>query len=281
MKRKMVVKKLVSMILVLVFVLASAVTMNAQATDRFYILDDDGPLRFYFDSEPISVEVVPHPVLDAVGVFTVNVGTTIFGQITAQHLPDDVWVWNEWITLSVLSGEWHMTQTQWDVSDRRNASFTFDAAGRFMVVAEAGAAIFEIEVVPGQAPAPQQPPTPQAHDAAQPIRVYIDGAPLSMDVPPQLVDGRTLVPLRAIFEALGAELEWNPETRTVTGTKGDTIVILTVGSTTPTVNGQVVPIDVPARIVDDRTLVPLRFVAESFGVDVDWDGSTRIVTITT
>jgi len=281
MKRKVVLKKLICMVLVLGFVLAGPV-MNAQGAERFALWEDAGdghPLRFYFDSEPISVTVVPHLVLDFMDVYTVSVGTTIFGEIVQPDLPDGVWVWNEWINLMDFSGA-QTDRPQWNVIERRNASFTFENVGRFMVVAEAQTAVFEIEVVEGPAPTPQQAPTPQP-SAEQPIRVYIDGVPLSMDVPPQLVEGRTLVPLRAIFEALGAEVDWNPETQTVIGTKGDIIVILTVGSMTPTVNGQVVPIDVPAQIVDDRTLVPVRFVAESFGVDVDWDSDTRTVTITT
>ena len=112
------------------------------------------------------------------------------------------------------------------------------------------------------------------------IEVLLDGAPIEFDVPPQVIDSRTLVPLRAIFEALGAEVHWNPETQVVTGTCANTTVVLPIGSTSPTVNGEVVPIDVPATIINQRTLVPLRFVAESFGVQVDWNAETRTITIT-
>jgi len=129
----------------------------------------------------------------------------------------------------------------------------------------------------GAVSAPPTTPTP----APAPVSVILDGAPLAMDVPAQMIDGRTMVPLRAIFEALGADVDWNEATRTITATKDDTTVILTLGSTTPTVNGQTVTIDVPAASVGGRTLVPLRFVAESFGVEVNWDGATRTVTITT
>jgi|GEM_PF-3539694 len=113
-----------------------------------------------------------------------------------------------------------------------------------------------------------------------PIEVRLDGTAIEFDVFPQVTDGRTLVPLRAIFEALGAEVSWNAETQTVTGTKGNTTVVLPIGSTSPTVNGQVVNIDVPGTVVNGRTLVPLRFVAESFGVHVNWDAEARQVTIT-
>lgn len=127
---------------------------------------------------------------------------------------------------------------------------------------------------------PQPPPTTPTTPTAAPINVLLDGTALTFDVPPQMVDGRTLVPLRAIFEALGAEVDWNDATRTITATKDATTVVLALGSTTPTVNGQTVTIDVPAAAIDGRTLVPLRFVAESFGVEVNWDGDTRTVTIT-
>jgi len=89
-----------------------------------------------------------------------------------------------------------------------------------------------------------------------------------------------MVPLRAIFEALGAEVDWNASTQTVTGTKGSTVVQLTIGSTSPTVNGVVVPIDQPGVVIEERTMVPLRFVGESLGVTVEWDGPTSTITIT-
>ena len=112
------------------------------------------------------------------------------------------------------------------------------------------------------------------------IRVMLDGRPLTFDVPPQLMNGRTLVPLRAIFEALGATVDWSEATQTVTATKGTTTVVLTIGSTSPTVNGTAVTIDQPGVLVNGRTLVPLRFVGESLGVKVDWDPNTWVVTIT-
>jgi len=111
------------------------------------------------------------------------------------------------------------------------------------------------------------------------ISVQLDGRSLSFDVPPQIVGGRTLVPLRAIFEALGASVDWAAATQTVTATNGETVVVLTIGGTSPQVNGQVITIDQPGIVVEGRILVPLRFVAESFGVSVDWDTATRAVTI--
>jgi len=88
-----------------------------------------------------------------------------------------------------------------------------------------------------------------------------------------------MVPLRAIFEAMEASVSWDAQTQTVTGTRGNTVVTLTIGSTSPTVNNRTVTIDQPGVIIDGRTLVPLRFVGEAFGATVDWDSSTRLVTI--
>jgi len=67
--------------------------------------------------------------------------------------------------------------------------------------------------------------------ADDPIRVYLDGALLAFDVPPRLMNDRTMVPLRAVFEAMGAHVDWDGATETVTGTKGDTVVVLTIGDT--------------------------------------------------
>ncbi len=113
------------------------------------------------------------------------------------------------------------------------------------------------------------------------ISVRLDGKKVYFDQLPTIVNDRTLVPLRAIFEALNAEVEWNGAIRTVTATKGDTVVVLTIDSTTPTVNGETQTLDAPAMIINSRTMVPARFVAQSFGADVDWDGTTRTVIIKT
>ena len=115
----------------------------------------------------------------------------------------------------------------------------------------------------------------------QQTRVVLDGSPLSFDVAPRIIDGRVLVPFRVIVEALGAEVGWNESTQTVSATRGGTVITMPIGSTTPTVNGQIVAIDVPATIIDGRTLIPVRFISESLGVDVDWNGATQTVSIST
>lgn len=116
--------------------------------------------------------------------------------------------------------------------------------------------------------------------ADEAVSVLIDGRSQAFEVPPQIVNGRTMVPLRAIFEALGALVDWNETTRTATATSGDTVVVLTLESTSPTVNGKVVAIDQPGVIIDGRILAPLRFVGEAFGGKVDWNEATRTASIT-
>lgn len=113
------------------------------------------------------------------------------------------------------------------------------------------------------------------------ISVTLNGEALAFDVPPQLIDNRTMVPLRKIFEAMGAVVDWNNDTQTVTAIKGDERVIATINSKNVYISGDTKTLDVPPMVVDERTLVPVRFVAESFGANVKWDESTRTVIINT
>jgi len=110
--------------------------------------------------------------------------------------------------------------------------------------------------------------------------VFLDGRALSFDVQPQIMNGRIMVPLRAIFQAVGATVVWDGSTETVTATKDDIVVVLKIGSTAPTINGQAVTIDQAGVIIDGRILAPLRFVAEAFGGIVVWDGEAYTAAIT-
>lgn len=116
---------------------------------------------------------------------------------------------------------------------------------------------------------------------ADSIKVVINGENLKMDQPPVLESDRTLVPMRAIFEALGAKVSWNNDTETATGVKNGKEIKITINNTTAYVDGKAVTLDVPARLINDRTLVPVRFISESLGQKVDWDNDTETVIITT
>ena len=112
------------------------------------------------------------------------------------------------------------------------------------------------------------------------ISVKVDGGKVYFDQLPQIVNDRTLVPLRAIFEALGAEVNWNAQTRTVTATKGETQISLTIDSDQLYVNGTAKTIDVAAAIINDRTMVPVRAISEALSCNVEWKPDTRTVEIT-
>lgn len=101
-----------------------------------------------------------------------------------------------------------------------------------------------------------------------------------LDQAPLIQEGRTLVPLRFIGEALGASVEWDGESNTVTCTTPETQILLTIDNPIAYVNGNPVEIDVPPTIVNGRTLVPMRFISESMGFQVDWLSETRQIVIT-
>lgn len=113
------------------------------------------------------------------------------------------------------------------------------------------------------------------------VKVQLDGKLLSFDVPPMIIDDRTVVPFRGILEALGAEVGWNGDTRTVTAIKDDLIIKLQIDSKIALINEENTELDVPAMIVEGRTLIPARFISEALGCEVDWVNSTRTVVINT
>lgn len=116
----------------------------------------------------------------------------------------------------------------------------------------------------------------------QDIQVSIDGEILAMpEVLPVMLNNRVMVPIRGIFEHIGAKVEWNVISQTVTANLGDHNIRLPVNSHFATINGRRVRLDSPAVIFDGRTLVPLRFISEAMGAEVKWQGDTRQVLIRT
>lgn len=107
----------------------------------------------------------------------------------------------------------------------------------------------------------------------------VKGQEVALPVAPFIENGRTLVPLRFIGENLGAGIQWEGTERRVTYTKGTKVVILWVGRREALVNGDTVVLDVPPVIVNDRTVVPLRFVANALDAKVEWDGVKYEITI--
>lgn len=121
---------------------------------------------------------------------------------------------------------------------------------------------------------------PPAFALEQPkIPVLIDGLPVVFDVEPAIQNGRTLVPFRAIAEALNVKVSWDGTTQTVKATDGKTSVRLQIGNRTAYRNESPLLLDVPPQILGERTLVPLRFFSEAFNCKVDWDDAINGVRV--
>lgn len=117
--------------------------------------------------------------------------------------------------------------------------------------------------------------------AGNQVSVKVNDKQIHMDVPPVIKSGRTLVPVRAVSEALGADVSWNPVDKQVTIVKNDKTILLAINKRTVLINGIKVPdLDVPAVIVNGRTLVPIRFIGETTGGTVNWEQGTRTVSLT-
>lgn len=112
------------------------------------------------------------------------------------------------------------------------------------------------------------------------ITLWLDGKKLALDVAPEVKNQRTMVPIRAVVEAIGGDVAWDQETRQVTMTRAGSTVTMTLDSTTASVNGAAVEMDVAPYATNGRTLIPARYAAEFFGQKVDWDGTKRQVLIT-
>lgn len=117
-------------------------------------------------------------------------------------------------------------------------------------------------------------------DDLEQVNVIVDGVSIYSDVPPITIDGRTLVPIRAVSEALTAFVEWDEASETVYITKRSDVLSLKIGNEFIVKNGVEIPLDVPAQIINDRTLIPLRAVSEALSANVSWDETANTATIT-
>jgi len=120
---------------------------------------------------------------------------------------------------------------------------------------------------------------PVSASAARPITIEFDGRVVASDAAPVLIGGRAMVPVRAVFETMGATVTWDAATQTITGKKADNSISLRIGQRTATVNGTQRTLEQPVQIIDGRTFVPFRFVGEALGGNVEWDGARSIVRI--
>lgn len=123
----------------------------------------------------------------------------------------------------------------------------------------------------------------EANSASGEIRIYVNNQRLLSDVAPYVVPKKnvTMLPFRAIGEALGATVSWDPKLKEVKFQKEDRLIQMTLGDASALVNGEVVKMDVAPETKYSRTMVPLRFIGENLGLTVNWDQSTRTVTLIT
>lgn len=113
------------------------------------------------------------------------------------------------------------------------------------------------------------------------VTFIVDGKVADCDVPPVIENGRTLVPVRALFESLDAKVGWDARTKKITILYGETEILLFADSVVAIVDNLYKELDVSAKIIDSRTMIPVRFVSETLKFDVKWDEKTRTVTVTT
>lgn len=111
------------------------------------------------------------------------------------------------------------------------------------------------------------------------IDVRVNNQPVVMDVPPVIVEGRTLVPVAAISQALNGQVAWDETSKTVTIVRGMSTIMLQLQNQVASVNGQNVTLEVPAQAIEGRTMVPVGFIAQAFGEKVEWDAATKTVLI--
>lgn len=110
--------------------------------------------------------------------------------------------------------------------------------------------------------------------------INIGSRSVTIDTAPVIIDGRTLIPVRGVSEAMGGNVNWNNDTKTVTITLGSNKVEMTIDSKTAYFNNKAQTLDVAPVVLNGRTMLPARFIAESFGFDVNWDNDTKTISIT-
>ncbi|MCD8238358.1 MAG: copper amine oxidase N-terminal domain-containing protein [Clostridiales bacterium] len=117
---------------------------------------------------------------------------------------------------------------------------------------------------------------------ASDIRVELDGEEVEFSQQkPVIVDGRTLIPIRGVFEKLGYEISWDADTKTASFENGESAILITAESSIFLMNGEEVSLDVPASILNGSMLLPLRAVVETAGFKVNWNGETKTVYLET
>ncbi len=115
---------------------------------------------------------------------------------------------------------------------------------------------------------------------AEEVFLNVNGQKLTgLPMPPIILNGYTLVPAREVFEKIGATVSWNKDREEVYVAKGANLLILKINSTDAHYNNKAVKMEIPAKLINSKTMIPVRFVSETFGYNVGWDKPTRTVLI--
>ncbi len=176
------------------------------------------------------------------------------------------------LSMSVCFAEEALTETNEEVM-----LISEEAADAELISEEAPAEEATEEAAESEAPAEEAPAKEEGE-----ITVKIDGVEVVFpDQKPILHNDRTMVPLRAIFEALGADVAWDNDTNTAMAKRGDIYILVQIDNTKLIKNNETVELDVPAMLLNDRTLVPVRAISEAFECKVDWVEETLEVLIIT
>jgi len=278
MMKKRVIALVLVVVLVASFVPVGALAEGSRLTHTEVIMEDgDAHIRYYYSAGGRVVASdemwVPNATMSTEYAANWHIGLDlVFPDYRTFFTSDTSVVYSfEGASVTVYRDA---SFTELQKQERADMGWFYDlhidSPGIYLVIVH-GEAAFYLVLGSGSSTPPPPPPA---------ITVLMEGIPLTFDVPPQVVNGRTMVPMRAIFEELGAEIVWDGASSTATATKGDTTFVLPIGSSTATVNGVSRALDQPAVTLSGRTLVPLQFVGEALGVAVRWDGATQTVSIT-
>lgn len=115
------------------------------------------------------------------------------------------------------------------------------------------------------------------YERSSSIRVFIDARQIYFDSNPQIINGRVLVPMNSIFSEFGLSVSWDNDTKTAIGENREYQIQFTIGESIAIINGQEQSLDVPARIINGRTMIPLRFLSENMGYNVVWIQESNII----
>ncbi|MBR3942038.1 MAG: hypothetical protein IKJ55_01665, partial [Clostridia bacterium] len=241
---------------------------NNPATAKFGIPKDG----FY----KVMVHTRDFASMPGTRLFKVQAGEN--AAIVFGALGKDEWGWQESAVLPFSSGEKELKVLDYKGYNARvdMIIITDDLYFKVDDSVENFKELSKKQYVPGSV---KQQAQDNAGRPADEIAVKLNGEYMQFDVPPILMNDRTMVPFRAIFEALGCDVQWDDDNQTAIGIRNGKTIMLPIGDSMARIDNEGKFMDQPAIVVNDRTLVPLRFVSEALGANVEWIDETQTVVI--